>query len=393
MTQLSDHSLAFDTRTIHGGQRHDPETGAVMPPIYTTSTYAQEAPGRPRNGFEYARSQNPTRFAFERAVADLEGGGAGFAFASGLAAISTVLELLEAGSHVVATDDIYGGTWRLLERVRKLSAGLSVSFVDMTDPAAIEAAIRPGETKLIWVETPTNPLLKLVDLAAVGRIARERGLIAVADNTLASSWVQRPLEHGFHLVVHSATKYLNGHSDMVGGVAVVHRDEPELAAKLKFLQNAVGAILGPFDSFLALRGLKTLALRLERHSTNALAIAEWLERHPKVRRVRYPGLKSHPQHELARRQMDGFGGMVTVELDTDRAGAERVLAALSLFTLAESLGGVESLIELPAAMTHASIPPEQRLALGISDSLLRLSVGIENRRDLIDDLEQALHIL
>ena len=393
MTQLSDHSLAFDTRTIHGGQRHDPETGAVMPPIYTTSTYAQEAPGQPRNGFEYARSQNPTRFAFERAVADLEGGGAGFAFASGLAAISTVLELLEAGSHVIATDDIYGGTWRLLERVRKVSAGLSVTFVDMTDPAAIEAAIRPGETKLIWVETPTNPLLKLVDLAAVGRIARQRGLIAVADNTLASSWVQRPLEHGFHLVVHSATKYLNGHSDMVGGVAVVHRDQPALAEKLKFLQNAVGAILGPFDSFLALRGLKTLALRLERHSANALAIAEWLERHPKVRRVRYPGLKSHPQHEVARRQMDGFGGMVTVELDTDRAGAERVLAALSLFTLAESLGGVESLIELPAAMTHASIPPAQRLALGISDSLLRLSVGIENRRDLIDDLEQALHIL
>ena len=391
MTEISDHSLAFDTRTIHGGQQHDPTTGAVMPPIYTTSTYAQDAPGV-HKGFEYARSQNPTRFAFERAVANLEGGGAGFAFASGLAAIATVLELLEAGSHIIATDDLYGGTWRLLERVRKVSAGLSASFVDMTDPAAIEAAIRP-ETKLIWVETPTNPLLKLVDLAAVAAIARAHGLIAVADNTLASSWVQRPLEHGFHLVVHSATKYLNGHSDMVGGVAVVNRDQPVLAEKLKFLQNAVGAILGPFDSFLALRGLKTLALRLERHSANALAIAEWLERHPRVRRVRYPGLKTHPQHALACRQMDGFGGMVTVELETDRAGAERVLAALSLFTLAESLGGVESLIELPAAMTHASLPPEQRLALGISDSLLRLSVGIENRRDLIDDLEQALHIL
>jgi cystathionine gamma-lyase len=383
--------LAFDTRTIHGGQEHDPATGAVMPPIYTTSTYAQQAPGV-HKGFEYARSQNPTRFAFERAVADLEGGAVGFAFASGLAAISTVLELLEVGAHVIATDDIYGGTWRLLERVRKHSAGLNVSFVDMTDPAAIEAAIRP-ETKLIWVETPTNPLLKLVDLAAVGRLARQHGIIAVADNTLASSWVQRPLEHGFHIVVHSATKYLNGHSDMVGGVAVVHRDEPALAERLKFLQNAVGAILGPFDSFLALRGLKTLALRLERHSANAQAIAEWLERHPKVRRVRYPGLKSHPQHALAQRQMDGFGGMVTVELDTDRAGAERVLAALHLFTLAESLGGVESLIELPAAMTHASIPAEQRLALGLSDSLLRLSVGIENHRDLIDDLERALRVL
>ena len=391
MTETPDPSLAFDTRTVHGGQVHDPATGAVMTPIYATSTYAQQAPGV-HQGFEYARSQNPTRFAFERAVADLESGQAGFAFASGLAAISTVLELLESGAHVIATDDIYGGTFRLLERVRRVSAGLSVTFVDMTDVANIEAAIRP-ETRLIWVETPTNPLLKLVDLSAVAALARSRGLIAVADNTLASPWVQRPLEHGFHLVVHSATKYLNGHSDMVGGVAVVGRDDPELAARLKFLQNAVGAILGPFDSFLALRGVKTLALRLERHCASALAIAEWLEAHPKVRQVRYPGLKSHPQHDLAKRQMDGFGGMVTVDLDTDGAGAERMLKALRLFTLAESLGGVESLIELPAAMTHASIPPEQRLALGITDSLLRLSVGIENHRDLIADLEQALHQL
>ena len=391
MTETPDPSLAFDTRTVHGGQVHDPATGAVMTPIYATSTYAQQAPGV-HQGFEYARSQNPTRFAFERAVADLESGQAGFAFASGLAAISTVLELLESGAHVIATDDIYGGTIRLLERVRRVSAGLSVTFVDMTDVANIEAAIRP-ETRLIWVETPTNPLLKLVDLSAVAALARSRGLIAVADNTLASPWVQRPLEHGFHLVVHSATKYLNGHSDMVGGVAVVGRDDPELAARLKFLQNAVGAILGPFDSFLALRGVKTLALRLERHCASALAIAEWLEAHPKVRQVRYPGLKSHAQHDLAKRQMHGFGGMVTVDLDTDRAGAERVLGALRLFTLAESLGGVESLIELPAAMTHASIPPEQRLALGITDSLLRLSVGIENHRDLIADLEQALHQL
>ena len=391
MTETPDPSLAFDTRTVHGGQVHDPATGAVMTPIYATSTYAQQAPGV-HQGFEYARSQNPTRFAFERAVADLESGQAGFAFASGLAAISTVLELLESGAHVIATDDIYGGTFRLLERVRRVSAGLSVTFVDMTDVANIEAAIRP-ETRLIWVETPTNPLLKLVDLSAVAALARSRGLIAAADNTLASSWVQRPLEHGFHIVVHSATKYLNGHSDMVGGVAVVGRDDPELAARLKFLQNAVGAILGPFDSFLALRGVKTLALRLERHCASALAIAEWLEAHPKVRQVRYPGLKSHAQHDLAKRQMHGFGGMVTVDLDTDRAGAERVLGALRLFTLAESLGGVESLIELPAAMTHASIPPEQRLALGITDSLLRLSVGIENHRDLIADLEQALHQL
>ena len=391
MTETSDPSLAFDTRTVHGRQVHDPATGAVMTPIYATSTYAQQAPGV-HLGFEYARSQNPTRFAFERAVADLEGGGAGFAFASGLAAISTILELLESGAHIIATDDIYGGTFRLLERVRRQSAGLSVSWVDMTDPANIEAAIRP-DTRLIWVETPTNPLLKLVDLAAVAEIAHRRGVIAVADNTFASPWVQRPLAFGFHIVVHSVTKYLNGHSDMVGGVAVVSRDHPELAARLKFLQNAVGAILGPFDSFLALRGVKTLALRLERHCANAQAIAEWLERHPKVRRVRYPGLASHPQHELARRQMYGFGGMVTVDLDTDRAGAERVLAALRLFTLAESLGGVESLIELPAAMTHASIPPEQRQALGISDALLRLSVGIENRRDLIADLEQALQRL
>jgi len=391
VTETPDPSLAFDTRTVHGGQVHDPATGAVMTPIYATSTYAQQAPGV-HQGFEYARSQNPTRFAFERAVADLESGQAGFAFASGLAAISTVLELLESGAHVIATDDIYGGTIRLLERVRRVSAGLSVTFVDMTDVANIEAAIRP-ETRLIWVETPTNPLLKLVDLSAVAALARSRGLIAVADNTLASPWVQRPLEHGFHLVVHSATKYLNGHSDMVGGVAVVGRDDPELAARLKFLQNAVGAILGPFDSFLALRGVKTLALRLERHCASALAIAEWLEAHPKVRQVRYPGLKSHAQHDLAKRQMHGFGGMVTVDLDTDRAGAERVLGALRLFTLAESLGGVESLIELPAAMTHASIPPEQRLALGITDSLLRLSVGIENHRDLIADLEQALHQL
>jgi cystathionine gamma-lyase len=391
VTETPDPSLAFDTRTVHGGQVHDPATGAVMTPIYATSTYAQQAPGV-HQGFEYARSQNPTRFAFERAVADLESGQAGFAFASGLAAISTVLELLESGAHVIATDDIYGGTFRLLERVRRVSAGLSVTFVDMTDVANIEAAIRP-ETRLIWVETPTNPLLKLVDLSAVAALARSRGLIAVADNTLASPWVQRPLEHGFHLVVHSATKYLNGHSDMVGGVAVVGRDDPELAARLKFLQNAVGAILGPFDSFLALRGVKTLALRLERHCASALAIAEWLEAHPKVRQVRYPGLKSHAQHDLAKRQMHGFGGMVTVDLDTDRAGAERVLGALRLFTLAESLGGVESLIELPAAMTHASIPPEQRLALGITDSLLRLSVGIENHRDLIADLEQALHQL
>ncbi|RWC94302.1 MAG: cystathionine gamma-synthase [Mesorhizobium sp.] len=379
--------LAFSTRTIHGGQSHDPTTGAVMVPIYATSTYGQQSPGV-HKGFEYARSQNPTRFAFERAVADLESGTRAFAFASGLASISTVLELLDAGAHIVATDDIYGGTFRLLERVRKRSAGLQVSFADFTDLAAVEAAIRP-ETKLLWVETPTNPLLRIVDLEAVAALAKRKGLLTVADNTFCSPYIQRPLELGIDIVVHSTTKYLNGHSDMVGGVAVVG-DNQDLADRLKFLQNAIGAISGPFDSFLALRGIKTLALRIERHSANGLKIAEWLESRSDVRRVIYPGLASHPQHEVAKRQMHAFGGMISVELDRDLAGTKRFLERTQLFTLAESLGGVESLIEHPALMTHGSIPAEKRGAIGISDSLVRLSAGIEDGDDLIADLEQAL---
>lgn len=379
--------LAFATRTVHAGQEHDPTTGAVMTPIYATSTYAQASPGV-HKGFEYARSQNPTRFAFERCVADLESGSAGFAFASGLAASATVLDLLDTGDHVIASDDLYGGTYRLFERVRRRSAGLDFSFVDLADLKALEAAITP-RTRMIWVETPTNPTLKLVDLAAVAALARRRGLLCVADNTFATPFVQRPLELGVHIVVHSTTKYLNGHSDMVGGVAIVGEDE-DLAGRLKFLQNAVGAVSGPFDSFLALRGLKTLALRMERHCASAARIAAWLEARADVARVYYPGLASHPQHDLARRQMTGgFGGMVSATLDRDLDGTRRMLEHTRLFTLAESLGGVESLIEHPAIMTHASIPPEQRAAMGIADGFVRLSVGIEDADDLIADLEQA----
>ncbi|MFZ5669622.1 MAG: trans-sulfuration enzyme family protein [Pseudomonadota bacterium] len=386
MSEPLKNRLAFATRTVHGGQSHDPTTGAVMVPIYATSTYAQESPGV-HKGFEYARSQNPTRFAFERCVADLESGARAFAFASGLAAAATVLDTLDSGSHVVATDDLYGGSYRLFQRVRKRSAGLDFSFVDMTDPAAIEAAIRP-ETRMIWVETPTNPTLRLVDLEAVAAIAAKRRIVTVADNTFASPWVQRPLERGFDLVLHSTTKYLNGHSDMVGGVVAVG-DNAALSEQLAFLQNAVGAISGPFDSFLALRGLKTLALRMQRHCESALAIAEWLEARPEVTRVIYPGLASHPQHALARRQMNGFGGIISVDVGS-LGLARRILERTRLFTLAESLGGVESLIEHPAIMTHASIPEEQRRAIGITDGLIRLSVGIEDRDDLLSDLAQAL---
>ena len=381
------HRPAFATRAVHGGQEHDPTTGAVMVPIYATSTYAQTSPGV-HKGFEYSRSHNPTRFAFERAVADLEGGAAGFAFASGLAAISTVLELLDSGDHLIASDDLYGGTFRLLDKVRKRSAGLEVSFVDLGDLAAVEAAIRPN-TKLIWAETPTNPMLRLADLAALAAIGRKHGLITAADNTFASPWCQRPLELGFDIVMHSVTKYLNGHSDVVAGCVVV-REEGALLDQVRFLQNAVGGVLGPFDSFLALRGVKTLALRMERTCANAMKIARWLEARGDVKRVIYPGLESHPQHDLAKRQMHGFGGIVTVVLDRDLAGTTRMLERVALFTLAESLGGVESLIEHPAIMTHASIPAVQRETLGISDSLVRLSVGIEDADDLIADLEQAL---
>lgn len=380
--------LAFDTRTIHGGQFPDPTTGAVMVPIYATSTYVQSSPGE-HKGFEYSRSHNPTRFAFERSIADLESGTAGFAFASGLAAASTILETLDSGAHVIASDDLYGGSFRLFDKVRRRSAGLKFSFVDMGDLSAIEAAITP-ETRMIWVETPTNPMLRLADLAAIAALAKARGLITVADNTFASPYVQRPLELGFDIVMHSATKYLNGHSDVVAGVAVVG-ENAELAAQMKFLQNAVGAVLGPFDSFLALRGVKTLALRMERACQSALTIAQWLEARPDIERVIYPGLPSHPQHELAKRQMmNGFGGIISVDVKGGLAPARRMLERTRLFTLAESLGGVESLIEHPAIMTHASIPAEQRAALGISDGLVRLSVGIESCSDLISDLDAAL---
>ena len=378
----------FATRVIHGGQRPDPLTGAVMPPIYATSTYVQSSPGV-HQGFDYARTRNPTRDALQAALANLEGGAAAFAFASGMAATATLLELLDAGAHIVAMHDLYGGSYRLFENVRRRSAGHSVSFVDLSDAAALEGAIRP-QTRLVWVETPTNPLLKLVDLSAAARIAHQHGLIAVCDNTFATPFIQRPLEHGFDVVVHSTTKYLNGHSDAVGGAAIV-RAGSDLGERIAYLQNAVGGVPGPFDSFLTLRGIKTLALRMERHCANALAVAGFLEQHPAIEQVRYPGLASHPQHALARRQMSGgFGGIVTAVLRGGLTAARRALERCRLFALAESLGGVESLIEHPALMTHASLPPQVRASLGISDGLIRLSVGVEDVEDLLADLRHAL---
>lgn len=376
----------FNTLSITVGLHQD-AFGAVIPPIYATSTYRQHAPGE-HSGYEYSRSQNPTREALERALAELEDGARGYAFPSGLAAIATVLELLPAGSHLIAVNDLYGGTYRLFEQVRKQSAQLEISYVASEDLAALQAAIRPN-TRMIWVETPSNPLNQLVDLAAVADLGRRHGLITVADNTFASPVVQRPLAFGFDIVVHSATKYLNGHSDVIAGAAVVSRRRPELAEQLAFLHNAVGAVLDPFASFLVLRGLRTLALRVERHNSNALAVARWLETQPQVERVLYPGLSSHPQHELARSQMRGYGGVVSFYLKGDAEETRRVLARLKLFTLAESLGGVESLVCLPAAMTHASIPLERRRELGIADNLIRLSVGIEGEAALIEDLRQA----
>ncbi len=383
----SKRKAGFATRAIHGGQSPDPATGAVMPPIYATSTYAQSSPGV-HKGYEYSRTQNPTRMAFERCIADLEGGTQGFAFASGMAATATLLELMDTGSHVVAMDDLYGGSFRLFERVRRRSAGLDFSFVDLSDPKAAAAAIRPS-TRMVWIETPTNPLLKLVDIAAVAEAARGRGILVVVDNTFATPWIQRPLELGADIVMHSATKFLNGHSDMVGGVAVVA--DAGLAERVAFLQNSIGAVGGPFDSFLALRGLKTLPLRMRQSSESALAIASRLGRHPGVERVLYPGLPSHPQHALAKRQMArGGSGIVTFFLKGGLAEARRFLERLEVFTLAESLGGVESLVDHPAIMTHASLPAEARAKLGISDSLVRLSVGIEDVEDLVADLEAAL---
>jgi cystathionine gamma-lyase len=378
----------FATRVIHGGQRPDPLTGAVITPIYATSTYVQSSPGV-HQGYEYSRTSNPTRDALQAALANLEGGAAGFAFASGMAATATILELLDSGSHIIAMHDLYGGTYRLLENVRKRSAGHKVSFVDLSDPKALEAAIRP-DTRLVWVETPTNPLLKLVDLSAVAAIARRRGLISVCDNTFATPFIQRTLEHGFDVVVHSTTKYLNGHSDAIGGAAIVRADA-DLQERIGYLQNAAGGISGPFDSFLTLRGIKTLALRMERHCANAQQIAACLEKHPRVERVYYPGLASHPQHALARRQMSGgYGGIVTAVLRGGLEAARRALERCHLFALAESLGGVESLIEHPAIMTHASLPAAMRASLGIGDGLIRLSVGVEHVDDLLAELKQAL---
>ncbi|MFC2951903.1 cystathionine gamma-synthase [Marinicaulis aureus] len=386
MTSDKKNRPAFATRVIHAGQEHDPTTGAVMQPIYQTSTYAQESPGV-HKGFVYARGANPTRFAYERCIADLENGARGFAFASGMAAISTMLELFPAGSHIIAMDDVYGGTFRLFERVRRDSANLDFAYVDLTDPAKFEAAITP-QTKLVWLETPTNPLLKIVDIEAISKIAKKHGITVGCDNTFASPYCQRPLDHGADIVMHSATKYIGGHSDVIGGVLVVNN--AELADRIAFLQNSVGGIQGPFDSFLALRGLKTLALRLERSTSNAMALAEWLEAHPAIDRVTYPGLKSHPGHEVAKRQMDAFGGMVTIFVKGGLDAAKTMLERVELFTLAESLGGVESLVEHPGIMTHASIPPERRAEMGLDDSLVRLSIGVEDIGDLRADLDQAL---
>jgi cystathionine gamma-lyase len=379
-------SQGFSTRAIHAGQRPDPTTGAVMTPIYATSTYAQESPGV-NKGYEYARGKNPTREAFEACIADLEGGVQGFGFASGMAATSTALELLDAGSHIVTGDDLYGGSWRLFERVRRRSMGLDFSYVDLGDLNAVEAAVTP-KTRMLWVETPTNPMMKVADIAALSKIARAHGLLLVVDNTFATPWCQQPIALGADVVMHSATKYLNGHSDVIGGALVAAN--AEIAAQIKFLQNSVGGVMGPFDAFLVNRGLKTLGVRMKAHCENALTIARWLEERQGVARVIYPGLISHPQHELAARQMRAFGGMVSVVIDGDLARTKQVLERVRVFTLAESLGGVESLVNHPAIMTHASVPKEVREAGGVTDSLIRLSIGVEDVEDLIADLDQAL---
>ncbi len=380
--------MKFETKAIHAGQRPDPQTGAVMTPIYATSTYAQSSPGE-HKGYDYARTRNPTRDALEACLAELESGDAGFAFASGMAAIATVLETLDAGSHVVAMNDLYGGSYRILERVRKRSANIETSFVDLSKVETLEKAITP-KTRMVWIESPTNPLLKLVDLEAVAAAARKRGLVTVCDNTFASPWIQRPLELGIDVVVHSTTKYLNGHSDVIGGAAIIGKNS-SLKEKLSFLQNAVGSIPGPFDAFLTLRGIKTLALRMERHCSNGLQVAAFLEKHPKVERVYYPGLASHPQHALAKRQMNGrYGGMVTAVLKGGLPASRKFLERCELFTLAESLGGVESLVEHPAIMTHASLPEDVRAHLGIDAGLVRFSVGIENIDDLLHELGNSL---
>ena len=379
----------FETRAIHAGQEPDPTTGAIMTPIYTSSTYVQDSPGV-HKGYDYSRSINPTRKALEACIADLEGSSHGFAFASGMSASATVLELLSSGDHVIAMDDLYGGTYRLFENVRKRSAGLDFTFCDLSDLENLSASIN-SKTKMIWVETPTNPLLKIADLQAISEFAKKNNLISVCDNTFCSPFVQNPLELGFDIVVHSATKYLNGHSDLIGGVVVCSNDQEKLASEILYLQNAVGSIMSPFDSFLLLRSLKTLPVRMERHCSNAEQIASFLESHNSIEKVIYPGLESHPQHDIAKKQMNGFGGMISVVLKGGLESARIFLERTELFSLAESLGGVESLIEHPAIMTHASIPPEIREEIGISDGLVRLSVGIESIEDLIEDIDKSLN--
>ncbi len=387
----TDRKLSFDTRVIHGGQQPDPETGAVMVPIYTSSTYAQKSPGH-HSGYEYSRSQNPTRFAYERCLADLEDGKRGFAFASGLAATATIFELIDAGSKVIAMDDMYGGTYRLLENIRKRSAGYAIEYVDLTDLDALREALT-AETRMIWIETPTNPMLKIVDIAAITKAAKtvSADILVAVDNTFATPFNQKPLTLGADIVMHSATKYLSGHSDMIGGMVVVG-DNRDLAEQLAYLQNGIGAVAGPFDSYLGLRGVKTLALRMRQHNASALQIARFLEDHHQVEKVLYPGLPSHPHHRLATSQMNGFGGMISIFVDGDLSKTRKFLENIKIFALAESLGGVESLIEHPAIMTHASIPADQRRRLGIDDNFVRLSIGVEDPGDLIAALDGALDI-
>jgi len=379
----------FETRAIHAGQEPDPTTGAIMTPIYTSSTYVQESPGV-HKGYDYSRSINPTRKALEACIADLEGSSFGYAFASGMSASATILELLNSGDHVIAMDDLYGGTYRLFENVRKRSAGLDFTFCDLSDTSSLESALN-DKTRMIWIETPTNPLLKIADLEVISKFANENNLISVCDSTFCSPFVQNPIEFGFDIVVHSATKYLNGHSDLIGGVVVCSDKKEELANELLYLQNAVGSIMNPFDSFLLLRSLKTLPVRMERHCSNAFEIASYLESHQAVEKVIYPGLKSHPQHDIAKKQMREFGGMISLVLKGGLDSATKFLEKTEIFSLAESLGGVESLIEHPAIMTHASIPKEVREEIGISDGLVRLSVGIESIEDLIEDIDKSLN--
>ena len=378
----------FDTRAIHAGQKNDPVTGAVMTPIYATSTYAQESPGV-HKGYEYSRTSNPTRKALEDCIASLENGDQGFAFASGMAATSTILELLDSGDHVIASDDLYGGTYRLMEDVRKRTSSLDFSFVDFSNTSNILDAIKPN-TKMLWLETPSNPLLKITDLEEVSSIMENKNIIKVCDNTFSSPRIQQPLDFGFDIVMHSATKYIGGHSDVVAGLAVTSKERSDLSERLAYLINASGGMTGPFDSFMLLRSLKTLSIRMEKHSENAQRVAEFLESHPLVSKTIYPGLKSHPEYNIAKKQMKLFGGMVTFVVSGGLSQAKKVLENLEIFTLAESLGGAESLAEHPAIMTHASIPKETREALGIDDGLIRLSVGIETAEDLINDLKNAL---